>query len=109
MLGRTLSFDFDSQLPPERKAAGECRLRYHDAKADELSCGEGELLGAIARWCDHEGSLSLLQEAEVARKVLRVDENRELRFLADFLIANSQMYSTKFHEHFSNVFQLFYP
>ena len=83
-------------------------LMYHDAKADEPSCGEGELLGAIARWCDHEGSLSLVQEAEVARKVLRVDENGELRFLADFLIANSQMYSTKFHEHFSTSCTLFF-
>ena len=44
-------------------------LAFLGAKADLGDFGEGELLAAITRWCEHEAGLE--EEAEAAEKVAR--------------------------------------
>ena len=44
-------------------------LTFLGAKADLGDHGEGELLAAITRWCEHEAGLE--EEAEAAEKVAR--------------------------------------
>jgi hypothetical protein len=57
-------------------------LAFLGAKADLGDFGEGELLAAITRWCEHEAGLE--KEAEAARKVAEAwEKNHGERIVRD--------------------------